>query len=102
MEIIRKNSQEILYVYGIYNISNNIYYLVKPNNHPGLLSVKASDANILNNNISDGFIFNLKNDGFTLLLKPLENELFLEKLLECDPEAMHRFTEILGTSSNNK
>ena len=102
MEIIRKNSQEILYVYGIYSMSNNIYYLVKPNNYPGLLSVRASDANILNNNIPDGFVFNLKGNGFTLLLKPLENELFLEKLLECDPEAMRRFTEIQDTFLNNK
>lgn len=83
-------------------MSNDIYYLVMPDNYPGLLSVKATDSNIVDNNIPDGFIFNLKEDGFTLFSKFLENEFFLEKLLECDPEAMRCFTEMQGVPSNNQ
>lgn len=99
MKVIKKGFSDILYVYGIYQVSKDIYYLVMPKGYPGLLAIKAIDTQLIENNIPESFTFTLNNDGFKLFSKTLQDEILLERLLECDPEALCCFRKIQGLSA---
>ncbi len=95
MKIIQNNSKEVLEVYGIYQVSNCIYYLVSPAGYAGIHAVKDSDVMVVDKNISGDYFFEWRpGEGFRILSKIIEDEKFLEDLLEYDSEAFEKFDRL--------
>ena len=90
-----KEHPEILKVYGIYEIQGELYYYVRPYLYDGLLVMRHSEVEVLDNSINN-FVFDYDERGFLLRSKIIENNDFLENLSECDPKAFAEFAKIIA------
>ena len=91
MKISYNESEEIFDVYGIYQISEDIYYLVISSDHSGMVAINCKNTKIIDPVIPKGFIFQINSQGFTLFPEILQDSSFLERLLECDELAVRVF-----------
>lgn len=90
-----KNSSEILKVYGIYEVQGELYYYVHPRKYEGLLVMRHSEVEVLDNSINN-FVLDCYEWGFLLRSKIIENNDFLENLSECDPDAFAKFAKMIA------
>lgn len=101
MKIKAKNQEhpEILEVYGIYEISGELYYYVCPYKYEGLLVVRHNEVEVIDKSINN-FVFDYNEQGFLLRSKIIENNDFLENLSECDPDAFAKFSQLIAIKNN--
>jgi hypothetical protein len=98
MKIIKKGASHCMEVYGVYQTERTICYLVIPENYEGLLAISSHEADLIDGDIPKDFALTITQDGFTLSVKCLQDIALLERLLECDPEALSEFKQILSTN----
>lgn len=90
-----KEHPEILKVYGIYEVQGELYYYVRPYLYEGLLVMRHSEVEILDNSIND-FVFKCNEYCFLICSKLIEDDNFRESLSECDPKACAEFAKIIA------
>ena len=99
MKVQSLKHNQILEVFGQYQVRGKQCYLVSPDKYPGLLAVSSEDVVIIDSELKD---FVEHDDGYSSgsYFRPIFDEPLIEPLLECQPEAYMRFLEILKSISN--
>lgn len=97
MKIRERSSNQIFEVYGVYWQGEKTYFCCFPKNAKGISSYVEDEIDIVDESISNNFIYlkssNMINGFFHKAL--VENGL-LDSLFEHDPQAFDKFVEILG------
>ena len=89
-----KYTPETLEVYGIYEISGEIYYYVCPDKYEGLLVMRNDEVEVVDNSINN-FVFKQGEYGFLMCSKFIEDDNFRECLSECDPNTFAKFSQLI-------
>lgn len=91
---IRESDGELVDIYAIYYINQDVNFLGMPKNYGGLTAYSAKEVDIIDPEINYDCLY-FKNNSYGVYHWALIKERLLDDLLELDETAYNRFLEIL-------
>ncbi|MBN8646778.1 MAG: hypothetical protein J0L55_02400 [Caulobacterales bacterium] len=101
MKVIDKSNpysnDEILEVYGVYEVNNKCYYLCSPQKYEGLMALNEGKVEIIDNTFSEKMYFHQdKEISFGVYHWAIYEDYLFDGLSEHDPNAYAEFVRRLG------
>lgn len=91
---VKERDGEVVDIYAIYFIDDEVNFLGMPKNYGGLSAYSAKEVQVVEPEIRGECIY-FKNNGYGIYHWALIKEKLLDDLLELDETAYKRFLEIL-------
>ncbi|UNK28665.1 hypothetical protein MNO11_02580 [Serratia plymuthica] len=91
---IKEHDGEVVDIYAIYFIGDEVNFLGMPKNYGGLSAYSANEVQVVEPEIRGECVY-FKNNGYGIYHWALIKEKLLDDLLELDETAYNRFLEIL-------